>query len=153
MRSGTLTREEEVEEELDFYGRRDLVKPHVKPSAKNIAIAATPFLIQKMYEDLAPYRLTVVRSAHRKFIIADSPVSVFPQYVDPKEEAYFSADTEFVFPVTSMHAVVITAELGRPQFVEVGHDVVAIVNARTARAAAQEVYCAPDYRKICYELI
>ncbi|MEA2689189.1 MAG: hypothetical protein QOD51_1796 [Candidatus Eremiobacteraeota bacterium] len=98
-----------------------------------------------MYEDLAPYRLTVIRSHRSSFITADSPVSIFPENVRERDEATFLPDTEFVLPITPRHAVLVTALHALPQLVHADLSIEAIVNARTAKAALREIYCAPTY--------
>jgi hypothetical protein len=135
----------EIEAEVDHYGRTHIVKSHLSPSPENVAKAGTAWLITKMYEDLAPYRLTVLHSARSGFITADSPVSIFPESVHERDEATFLPETEFVLPVTPRHAVLITAHHALPQKVEAAPDVEAVVNARTTKAAVREVYCAPGY--------
>lgn len=135
----------ELNAEVQHYGRTNIVKPHLSPTPQNVAVAGTAWLITKMYEDLAPYRLTVVSSHRRRFITADSPVSIFPESVADRDEAAFLPDTEFVLPVTPSHAVLITAEHELPQRVDAELSSEAVINARTAKAALREVYCAPGY--------
>jgi hypothetical protein len=137
--------EAELDAEVEHYGRTQIVKPHLSPTPKNVAVAGTAWLITKMYEDLAPYRLTVISSPRCSFITADSPVSIFPESVTERDEAAFLPDTEFVLPVTPTHAVLITTEYALPQRVDADLSVEAVINARTAKAALREVYCAPGY--------
>lgn len=137
--------ETELNAEIDHYGRTHVVKSHLSPTPENVAVAGTAWLIMKMYEDLAPYRLTVVRSPRSAYITADSPVSIFPGSVLEHDEASFLPDTEFLLPVTPKHAVLITAQHAVPQRVDADLSIEAVINARTAKAALREVYCAPDY--------
>jgi hypothetical protein len=135
----------EIEAEVHHYGRTHIVKANLSPTPENVAKAGTAWLITKMYEDLVPYRLTVLHSPRSGFITADSPVSIFPESVHERDEATFLPDTEFVLPLTPRHAVLITAKHTLPQRVDAARDVEAVVNARAARTAVREVICAPDY--------
>jgi hypothetical protein len=132
-----------LDAEVDNYGRSHVVKPPVSPTPENVAVAGTAWLIKNMYEDLAPYRLTVIYSARSSFITADSPVSIFPASVHERDEATFLPDTEFVLPVTPRHAILITALHAFPQRLNADLSTEAVINARTAKAAVREVYRAP----------
>lgn len=137
--------EAELDAEVDHYGRTHVVKPHLAPTPENVAVAGTAWLITKMYEDLAPYRLTVIHSPRSAYITADSPVSLFPESVLERDEASFLPDTEFVLPVTPAHAVLITAQHALAQRIDADLSIEAVINARTVKTALREVYCAPGY--------
>lgn len=133
-------------EELDFYGRHHIVKSHIKPVAYNVAIAGTTFLIRKFFEDFAARQLTVLKATDGQFITADSAVSIFPDYdesVYASEEA-FMRGTEVLLPITPQYAALITSNLPQ-ETIAVGRDIVAIVNARTARTGGRHVYAHPSY--------
>lgn len=86
-----------------------------------------------------------MHSTRSRFITADSPVSVFPENIGEQDDAVFLPDTEFLLPVTPRHTVLITRHDALPQSAEADRTIEAVVNARTAKSAAREVYCTPNY--------
>ena len=136
--------QEESDGEIEHYGRSYIVASHVSPAPENIAVAGTPWLIGKLYDELAPYRLTVLHSKNAAFFTADSPVSVHPARPEDRDVFAFLPDTEFLLPVTPRHAVLITAAYELPEWLNADRDVELIVNARTAKATFREIYCPPS---------
>lgn len=139
----------DIQAETEHYAKVNLVKSHIGHGHRNIAIAATFTLLQAYYDSLQPYELTILRAPERSFILAGSPLSIYDRYAlagtqETSTDYSFHAETEIVFPITSRHAALITAGKLRP-LIDVTPDIVAIVNARTVRAAAREIYCHPDY--------
>lgn len=143
--------DDDVAQEFEHYGKRHIVKSHLIPDAENVAVAGTPFLMGRVFEDLQTLNLTILRSTGPMFITCDSPVALLDRYAlaeghDAEAEcAGFLPETEITHPVTSRHAVLLTSQPVPGALIDVSGDVVAIVNARTVRAAAREVYCSPVY--------
>jgi hypothetical protein len=143
--------DDEIAGEFEHYGKRHIVKSHLIPDAENVAIAGTPFLMGRVFEDMQTLNLTVLRSAGPMFITCDSPVALFDRYEIAErrdaeaERAGFLPETEITHPITSRHAALVTSRATPSALINVGADVVAIVNARTVRTAAREVYCNPKY--------
>ena len=141
---------EYLQSELDHYGRNHIVMSHLEPHSENVAKAGTPYLIRKVFEELSTLKVTVLHAPSGGFFTADSPVSLFDRYAlagRSDEEALwcgFQPETEIVLPVTSSRAVLLTTTCNERD-IRANRSVIAIVNARTARAAARNVYCHPDY--------
>jgi hypothetical protein len=141
----------EIEEEIRHYAKANVVKPHIGTSPSNVAIAGTIWLIQAIYASLQPYWITILRAPASSFITADSPTSLFDRYelagtAELTKDQAFHEETELVFPITSQHVALITRDKLKP-LLDVSSDIVAIVNARTVRFAAQHIYCHPAYPK------
>jgi len=141
---------DEVDAEIEHYAKLNIIKPHVNHEHRNVAIAGTAFLILKAYEDSASCNLTILRASDGSFITGDSPIFVYDRYKlaeTSNSEATctcFFPETEITVPITSRHAALLTIA-GTRELLDVGKDVVSIVNARTVRSSAREVYCPPDY--------
>jgi hypothetical protein len=146
----TSISDDEIEDEWEYYAKGNLVKPHVGVAPANIAKAGTAWLIQAYYASLQPYCLAILRAkATKSFITADSPLSLYDRYAlagtsELTRDTSFHDETELVFPITSRHAALITLNQLKPLF-DVSDDIVVVVNARTVRAAAAEIYCHPLY--------
>ena len=67
--------ENEIFEETEHYAKQNVVKPHIGAAHANVAIAATPLLIQEYYSSFQPYSLSILRAPPCNFITADSPLS------------------------------------------------------------------------------
>jgi hypothetical protein len=141
---------DEVEAELEHYAKGNIVKPHVNHEYRNVAIAGTAFLILMAYEDFASCNLTILRAPVGSFITGDSPIFLYDRYelAERRESLAISAgflpETEITVPITSRHAALLTTASTK-DLVDVGKDVVSIVNARTVRSSARDVYCPPNY--------
>ena len=142
---------EEIAEEFEYYGKRDIVQSHVILDAENVAIAGTAFLLQRAFEQIDGLNLAVLRAGAPGFITCDSPVFLFDRYVlaDRMDDEALAApvppETEITMPITSRHLALVTAKPLSGVLIDVSADVVAIANARTARSAVNEVYCNPGY--------
>jgi Protein of unknown function (DUF4238) len=139
----------EIAQEWEHYAKGNIVKPYVEADPKNVEIAGTLSLIRLYYESLQPYSLSILRAKLGSFITADSPLSLYDGYVlagteTTTHDMSVSEETEILFPITSQHAALITRDALKPLF-DVENDIVAIVNARTVRTAAVEIYCHPHY--------
>ena len=141
--------EDGVNEEYDFYARRYIIKSHVDTAPTNVAIAGMPWLVQAYYTRLQPNNVSILRAPAESFVTADRPLSICDSasYAGMDRETHdliFDKTTEMVFPITSRHAALITQAALSP-LIDVKSDMVAIINARTVRAADSEIYCHPSF--------
>ena len=92
--------EDAIQDELNYYAKSNVVRPHIDIDSRNVAIAGTIWLIQAIYESFRPYCLTILRSPTPGFITADSPASIFDRYelagtAHLTEDQAFHDETEF----------------------------------------------------------
>lgn len=141
---------DDLRRKLDRFGRSTIVKPHILPEPGNVSVAGLGVLISKIYQEVVlPLKGLLLRSTGRDFIISDSPVYTF-EPVDLFGQARMPDDdvaretTEITMPLTRRHAVLLTRDSLLDE-VDVGNDVVAIVNNRTVRSRfCTEAYAYPD---------
>jgi hypothetical protein len=141
--------EGEIQAEWEHYARANIVQADVGADPANIAVAYTPWLMQAYFGSVQMHGLSILRAPPCSFITADSPLYLYDRYrlagiEAPASDTSFLEEAEFTFPITARHAALITPKQFR-ELVDVPEDVAAVVNARTVRSAAREIYCHPQY--------
>jgi hypothetical protein len=125
----------EIERRIEEHARMHVVAKHVVASPENIAVAATGAYIQKMYEATAGCYVTILRSEYLRFILADSPSSLYDHYEynniphEQRSSMTFEDDSELLLPITARHTALISTTSER-QLVDVSTDVARIINAK-----------------------